>query len=561
MTKNNCFLLLFSLLTIIVCGQETPSKFWIQFIDKNNTPYKIEKPSDFLTQKAIKRREKQNIKINYSDLPVNPSYIDIIQKTCAKVLTSSKWYNAITAEVNDSATLSQIKSFPFVKTVQRTYKIGNKRIKTSRYLKLEHLSIFNENRIKTNNNTNIYDYGMAYNQISMLSGDYLHNLGYSGKGMTIAVLDAGFRNVNTITTVFDSMIIQKRLLGTKDFVNPNSNIYGEHYHGMMVLSIMAANYPGYMVGTAPNASYWLLRSEDAGQEDIVEEDNWVTAAEYADSVGADVIQTSLGYTDFDDNTQNHQYSDLNGRTSRASLAATMATRKGMIVVCSAGNEGGGIWQYIGIPADADSILSVGAVDDEAKRSDFSSVGPTADGRIKPDVMAQGGATTVSSTDDGIIIAGSGTSFASPVVAGLTACLWQAFPQLSNMEIIEAIKKSSSKYANPDNYYGYGIPDFSNAFLKLSGINVKNLDSNLIDVNPNPFNDYIYIYFKTKQSKEIYFELMDTRGYMIYKSDVKHTRPGFNFFSIDNLQNVRKGIYILRIIFDNYSYSYKVMKTN
>jgi hypothetical protein len=301
----------------------------------------------------------------------------------------------------------------------------------------------------------------------MLNGIALHDLGYDGMGMTIAVLDAGFTNTNTIPA-FSYLWNNNRILGYKDFVSPQApNLFSSHTHGTSVLSTMGAYLPGDMVGTAPQASYWLLRSEDGATEYLVEELNWVSAAEFADSVGADIINSSLGYTTFDNPAQDHTYQDMNGNTTPVTIGADKAVSKGMIVVNSAGNSGGSSWQYIGAPADGDSVFSIGAVNSIGAYVSFSSTGPTSDGRTKPDVVAQGSGTTIINAGTGNVSTGSGTSFSSPVTAGMVSCLWQAHPNRRNTEILEAIRQSGSLAGNPDQQLGWGIPNYLTAHNLLS----------------------------------------------------------------------------------------------
>ena len=300
-------------------------------------------------------------------------------------------------------------------------------------------------------------YGMGAEQIKIHHGDSLHLAGFKGKGIQIAVIDAGFYNV-------DAMKIFKNttILGTHDFVNPSSDIYGEHNHGMKVLSCMAVNTPHVMVGTAPEASYWLVRSEDNDTEQPVEEDNWAAAVEFADSVGVDIVNTSLGYYSFDDPIDNYTYRQLDGHTSLMAASASYAAKKGLLVVCSAGNSGMDEWKKITPPADAEDILTIGAIDNMGLNAAFSSIGNTADGRIKPDVMAMGVHSAVIGVDGGTAFA-NGTSFASPIFCGLVACLWQACPWLTVRQLIQVVHEASDRNAYPDNIYGYGVTDMWKAY--------------------------------------------------------------------------------------------------
>jgi len=286
----------------------------------------------------------------------------------------------------------------------------------------------------------------------------LHERGFRGQGMLIAVIDGGFFNVNVLSG-FENMRASGRLIGYRNFTTDRANPLGSHSHGTNVLSILAAYLPDQLIGSAPEAYYLLLRSEEVEHEFIVEEDNWIAAVEFADSIGVDIINTSLGYTTFDDPSQNHHRGNLDGRAIRTSRAATMAAARGMILCIAAGNDGNSYWRTISVPADADSIVAVGAVYHDGQRAVFSSIGPTADNRIKPDLMAIGERTAFQNSM-GSIVFGSGTSYSSPVLAGLIACLWQAFPEKTNMEIIQMVKRSASHYHAPNTQYGFGIPDFS-----------------------------------------------------------------------------------------------------
>ncbi|MCB2219348.1 MAG: S8 family serine peptidase [Bacteroidetes bacterium] len=480
-------LLLILLIPIVLCAQVAPDTYWIRFTDKNNSPYNINNPEEFLTQRAINRRIVQNIPIQQNDLPVNQTYIDAVVATGVSIKTVSKWFNSVTVYTTNPALIATIEEFSFVQSAQ---KVGNGEITSKSnkpFFEKEWCSSEPMNTGgKDPSSLQSFNYGLAYNQINMLNGIALHDMGFDGSGMVIAVLDAGFTNVDIIPA-FDSLWINNQILGVKDFVNPNSpNIFGSHYHGCMVLSTMGANLPGQMVGTAPHADYWLLRSENGSSEYLVEELNWVSAAEFADSVGADIINSSLGYTTFDDPTQDHTYDDMDGNTTPITLAADLAASKGILVVNSAGNSGSSSWQYIGAPADGDSVFSIGAVNSSGDYASFSSTGPTYDGRVKPNVVAQGQGTTIITTS-GTVTTGNGTSFSSPVTAGMVACLWQAFPERKNMEIMDVIQQSASQYDNPDHYLGYGIPDYLEAYNILESTALHSIQIDLKVYLEGPFN--------------------------------------------------------------------------
>ncbi len=456
------------LLCLLSYTQVAPDKYWIKFTDKNNSPFSVDNPSAFLSQRAIERRLKQNIPVMENDLPVNQSYIDSVTSTGVTLLTVSKWFNSVTIYTTDTNALNIINSFSFVQSVVKASS-GKITGATKPFFANEHIEDFIEKQGKNKEvKSNAYDYGSALNQIQMLNGDSLHDLGYDGDGMIIAVLDAGFLNVNTLSA-FDSLWNSGRILGWKDFVSPQSpNIFSSHSHGCMVLSTMGAYLPGQMVGTAPKASYFLLRTEDGATENLIEELNWASGAEFADSAGADVINSSLIYTTFDNPALNHTYQDMDGNTTPITIAADIAASKGIVVCNAAGNSGNSAtWPYIGAPADGDSVFTAGAVTSSGSYASFSSKGPTSDGRLKPNVVAQGSGTTVISPWSGSVTTGSGTSFASPITAGMVTSLWQAHPEKTNMEIMYAVEQSASQYSNPDTLRGFGIPDYFNANKILS----------------------------------------------------------------------------------------------
>ena len=544
----------------ILFAQDVPYKMLIRFTDKNNSPYSISDPSQFLSAKALARRNKQGITIKYNDLPVSPAYVDSILSTGVSLYCQSKWFNSVTIYTNNQAALNKIMSFPFVLKVDTIARYTKVKSPTSFSDKMNETfdnSLLFQNNYKYNNENNIYNYGESSNQIKMIGANFLHNNGFNGKGMTIAIIDAGFYYADTLSA-FDSLWANNQILGTKDFVNPGANVFREHYHGMMVLSTIGANLPGKMIGDAPKASFWLLCSEDVNSENIIEEYNWASAAEFADSVGADVINTSLGYTTFDSSWMSHSYADMNGHTCPASIAAATAASKGMIVCASAGNSAQYPWHYIGTPADADSIITVGGVDANGNYAYFSSTGPTADGRIKPTVAAQALATVLMS-NYGYPITENGTSFSSPIIAGATACLWQAFPNFSNMQIIDAIKKSASQYSNPDSLLGYGIPNFSVADLILSGAKISNINSdNNLNIFPNPFSNIINIIFFSNELNSFNIDIYDVAGKIVLSEKDLNAIKGYNYHFL-NSNCLTKGIYFIKVYSDKLVFTNKIVK--
>lgn len=550
----SAFVLLF---TSIAVKAQNNDKYYIQLSDKNGSPYSVGNPSQFLSAKAITRRNNQGITINSSDLPVNPSYISQIAATGATVLYSIKWFNGVVIQTNSPSVLSAVNALPFVTS---SAIVSLQRPKKDFEL-IEELPASTQ---KTTSINSVYNYGNSLNQIEMLNGVCMHDQGFNGAGMLIAVIDAGFANVNT-HTAFDSLRTNNQILGTKDFtfIAPTDLYSGSTSgHGTAVLGTMGGNKPGQLVGTAPKANYWLIRSEYAPNEYLIEEYNWAAAVEFADSVGADIINSSLGYNTFDNSTQDHTMAQLDGKTSIASKAATMCARKGMIVVNSAGNTGGSGWPKITFPSDADSIITVGAVDASLSLANFSSTGPSADGRIKPDVVAQGVASVVAN-GGGSIGTSNGTSFSSPITAGMVACLWQASPTKKNMEIIQAIKESSTLYSNPNNQFGYGIPDFCAAKNMLLGITTSTSSNNAISLaSNNPFENEIKLNISSTSNRNMKVELIDLLGKIVYSNSFSISANTPLQYAI-NTSAVNSGVYTIRVSSDEtenkLSYTAKLLK--
>lgn len=422
--------------------------FRLYLNNKGISPYKITEPEKFLSPAAIERRFLREISIDESDFPISEKLIDEIKNLDFAPVTQSKWLKTLVIETSDSSKIDEIKGFTYIDSVKCVW---NGEGRTDTYPCNEDTSRFVSQNIKLE-----LEYGYADNQIRMLNGIALHERGFNGKNMRIAVIDAGFMNVNRIDA-FSGI----SLLGVRNMTFPNHSFYCEDEHGTKVLSCMAANLPGIMTGTAPQAEYLLIKSEDTRGEFPVEEDFWVAAVEFADSVGIDVISSSLGYYKFDNIPAYYSHADIDGKTALTSKAAEIASQKGILLVSSAGNEGNSGWGKITFPADAENILTVGSITIDKQKSSFSSVGLTADFRIKPDIVALGSNCCVISSA-GQIQTINGTSFSAPIVAGLAACLWQGFPLLKNTEIIQLIRKSSSQYQRPDVQLGYGIPDFMKA---------------------------------------------------------------------------------------------------
>lgn len=452
--QQRYFIVFFLACSLMISAQHA-SQYWVYFSDKGNTDSAFTNPYALLSQRAVERRARQFIPFDKLDVPVVSDYVEALQ--ASHVYARSRWLNAALVSGIDSSVVANLH---FVDVV------------TPRIPMKKHLA-----------EDAGFTYGQSALQIEMLKGDYIHDRGYTGQGVLIAVFDGGFNNTNTISP-FSHLWQNGQIKGIYSFVNQDTNIYFPGSHGTHVLSVLAAKNEGVYVGTAPDADYWLFMTEDEVREVNAEEYNWLAAAEMSDSLGVDVINSSLGYSVFDPGQISYSLNDLDGRTSVVSQAAQFAARKGILVVNSAGNSGSDPnWQKILMPADADSILAVGAVDATEQRSLFSSVGPTVDGRIKPDVMAMGDQARYLTTS-GFPTQGNGTSFASPLIAGLAACLRQAYPNHSTENLRQTILQSADQYLSPDSLRGYGLPNFDIALNNIVSVD-EFTPSPMLTVYPNP----------------------------------------------------------------------------
>jgi subtilisin family serine protease len=566
MRKNYFLFSLFIFFSLNSSAQFT--RYIVKFKDKNGTPFSINNPSQFLSARAIERRARQHIAIDETDLPVTPRYIDSVRLSGnVQILDESKWLNQVCIATTDSAAIEKINSFPFVITTQPLKRIYNSQSirrndSDERITRNKFIEKTNTIASPAGITGDHFDYGNSYDQIHIHNGEYLHNKGFHGEGMLIAIIDAGFYHYQSLPA-FDSVNINHQIIETYDFVNNEVSVNEDYYHGMQVFSIIAGNIPGQLVGSCPKADFLLYRSEDVSSESPVEEQYWTAAAERADSAGADIITTSLGYNTFDNPVFDYTYSDMNGHTTLIAKAATLAAKKGMILLNAAGNEGNNSWHFITTPADADSTISVGAVNNEGIVASFSSYGPSADGRVEPVAASVGEGTAVSSTT-GPVVTGNGTSFATPNLAGLVACLWQAFPEFTNMEIINEIKKSSSTYNDPDDRIGYGIPDFQKAYDELNQQKIlRDADSILgnsnIKIYPNPFKNNFTILIKPQHTSTGTFKMYDANGKLYFTKQISLQQGITQVINFSGMQPLQKGLYILRFSDGNNNQSIKLMK--
>jgi len=541
------------LFTLLLTGfnifaQVAPDYYAIQFTDKNDNQYSLSAPEAFLSQRSIDRRSRYDIDYKISDLPITSSYVDQVAAIGVDVFSRVKWMNVILIKTTDLSLLDEIEALPFVESYE---KLSNKDMaKPSSYktfLELEAALVVNERtEVSSNKSVQELNYGQALDQIELINGVPLHEQGFMGQGMVISILDGGFTGADE-RIIFDSLWDNGRILGSRDFASEDNNAFGGGSHGTKVLSTMGAYWPNKMIGTAPEASYWLIRTEYTDYEYIIEEYNWVVGAAFADSVGTDVINSSLGYNVFDDPTMDHDWDDLDGNTTVVTIGADMAAEKGILVVNSAGNSGGSSWEYITCPADGDSVFTIGAVDYDGDIAYFSSRGLPDDPRVKPNVCAVGSGTVVADPYYDDVTYSSGTSFSSPTIAGMSACLWQAYQELNNKEIMELIESSSSQANNPDTDYGYGIPDYALAYSTLATPNIEKQTIRLKHY-PNPVTQILTI---EGISEDATLEVYDMNGALVEVYGLVSGQVNLNY--------LKPGAYIARVISKNNLQSFGFIK--
>ncbi len=515
---------------------------WVYFNDKPDAAFYMSNPLQMLSQRALDRRTSQGISLNESDVPISTNYIDqVVATNGITVMAKSRWLNAlhIRGSLSDIQTLN---SLPFVNRIE--FADRNLNLRSSSNLSIDNLQAVNkELEVLVD-----YNYGGSSNQIQMLNGHLLHQQNYTGQGKIIAVMDAGFPGVDTASP-FQRLRDNNQILGGYNFPDRNTSIYSRGSHGTNVLSCMGGFVDNQLVGTAPDAHYYLFITEDINSENPVEESYWVEAAEVADSLGVDVINTSLGYFAYDNPNYSYTYADMNGTKAFISKGADIAFSKGMICVTSAGNSGTTSEPHIGAPADAIYTLTIGAVDASENYVSFSSIGPSFDGRVKPDVCAKGLSATVSNTSGGITTA-SGTSFSSPIMAGMVTSFWSAVPNLTNAEVVQFVKQSADLYANPTVFKGYGVPDFQLALNNALSLNSNEMAS--VVLYPNPVNDKLQVNLPNNTSSAKLF-LYNNLGQQV------------NSYVVDTinatiyLESLASGLYFYQIEFANNSAKGKLLK--
>ncbi|WP_323756043.1 S8 family serine peptidase [Roseivirga sp.] len=533
MSRKAKFIVILILIGFRLSAQD---RYMVFFSDKSNSPYTTSNPSQFLSQRSIQRRQKQHIPIIENDLPVNQSYVDALSNIGIKAIHRTKWMNGVLVEM-ETVEVNLVQALTFVERIE--------------YVAPGQIPSGGAGGSEANGK--LEDGGAADFQNSMLGIDQMHDEGFEGQGMLVGIFDGGFQNMSQIGAL-QPLITSNRIMVKKNFVTNTTQIENSESHGTRVLSILAADEANVYVGTAPGANYILCVTEAAG-EYRVEEYNWLFAAEMADSTGVDVINTSLGYSEFDDATMSYAYSDMDGETTVISKASNIAATKGIALINSAGNEGNKVWHFITAPSDSKNVLSVGAVDGAGFRASFSSFGPSADNRVKPDVSALGQGTAVI-TATGDIAFQNGTSFSGPVMAGFATCLWQAFPTLTNLQLLDLIRRSAHQFDTPDNEIGYGIPNYTKAY-ELAFV-PESLENQVL-IYPNPTSDsFINLVFPEGfLSESVSVSLVDMNGQQLNNFQIE---PQLNNNKVQiDMTNRMAGVYILKIDGQRTSFKKKIIK--
>ena len=521
-------------------GQGTIYNYYyrVYFKNKGNLNPANFQADALISQRAQKRREKAGIPFPVlSDLPVNTDYLNQIRLKGFTLHCTSKWMNTGLFKTVNQADINVLLALPFIRDVKTVKKPSSK-------------SSFSDKLDLEFKNADVPPYDRP---LTMLNGQSLHNSGFDGTGILIAILDGGFLKADLIPSL-GNLRARMGIKGTRDIILRSNYVYSYHYHGTAVLSVLAGDLPGIIEGTAPGADFWLIRTEDTSTEFPVEEDYWAAGAEFADSLGADIISSSLGYSTFDDASMDYKFSAMDGKTAFVTQAADFAASKGILVVNSAGNERAKTWKRIIAPSDGDSVVAAGAVDGYNAISTFSSAGPSADGRIKPDNATQGVSVTVQ-TEETFVSRANGTSFSCPVLSGMCACVMQAVPKALNVNIIDALHKNGNRYNKPDSLYGYGIPDMVGVLKMLQELFITKPDQTTI-IGPNPvINDFEITFKNTPESLKVI--ISNSSGKIIVNKEFREYIS--RTLRISDLQNKPQGIYFVKLITPSGIYCHKVIK--
>lgn len=538
--KNITLLLV---LLVSLCASSQVQDAWVFFTDKENVQQSINNPISILTQDAIDRKALHNVPIDERDVPVNENYITQIKNQPGiTVYAKSKWMNCVYVRGTQTQ-IENLLNLSFVSEIEFADKSLNFASGGAQGNNADPQTDKFANEVTTKS----FNYGEAANQIEMIKGDYLHDEGYTGSGMRIALLDSGYTGVD-IQPGFAYVRDDNRILGVYDFVN-RSVSFGSHTHGTIVFSTMGGYIENQYVGTAPDASYYLFITEDVNSETPVEEAYWVEALERADSLGVHVVNTSLGYRTYDNPAYSHTYQDLDGQTTFAARGGNHAFDKGMLLVTSAGNSGNSDFPWVSTPADAPGVFTIGAVNSNGDAAGFSSQGPTVDGRIKPDIMTQGQEASIINQNNDITVA-NGTSLSSPIAAGVIACLWQARPEYTNAQIMQLVRESAHLFNNPTDKMGYGIPNFQTALETLLSVDSYTKSDFLI--YPNPVFNQLHLLFP-ENINSVHAEIYNMQGMRVLSSNVKLSQS-----SLD-LKALPTGMYLLNLHSSQHSQTFKIIK--
>lgn len=509
---------------------EEKYRYLVLFKDKANSPYSIEKPEEFLSKKSVQRRIKNQISVNEQDLPVNPSYLNELTALGAKVLYPLKWLNGALVQMAPSSKI-KILSNSHVKGFYHPFALDSSVVAAPNSIKKGTQSYAKE--------TTEIQYGQSNTQIVQIGLDHMHIAGITGKNVLVTLLDDGFMGTPTLPA-FKSLMDEKRMVASLTTSPDRANVFEKGKHGTNVLSVITGYVDNTLIGGAFKASIALAQTEESEWEKLVEEVNWMRGAEWADSLGTDIIQSSLGYTEFDLALYNHKYNQLNGNTTIVTKAANWASDRGIICVISAGNEGSSAWKYISAPGDALDILTVGAVSSSSTKIGFSSLGPTSDGRLKPDVCALGSGVRGADAD-GSYGYYAGTSFSSPLVTSLVAGLLEQFPNQKANTIKDIVRKSSTLAATPNNNLGYGVPSYEKAAELLSPVlATNNVEDQSVQVYPNPVEMGGNLYFSSTNPNSYSVELINIQGQHIQEFNWQGEQRSIS------LGPIRSGKYFIRI---------------
>ncbi len=523
MKKRILLLVLLSYISLSIVGNSTGDMYRVWLSDKKGSEYTIQQPEKFLSQRCLDKRARYNIDVDASDLPLSADYIEQLKSKGCSIVVTSRWMNTAVVSTTDSMVIVSISKLPFVTKVERVKSASARSVAIVTPMPAD--GLYSSNAAPCATAAHSAFYGDSWQQIQMLNLDSLHLEGYYGEGVMIAVLDAGFPKIDVHPYINNS-----RIKGAYNFPQGRFSYSGGNNHGSSVLSCMASYIPGRYIGAAPEADYWLIVTEDYTCEVAVEEDYWAAGVEMADSIGVDIINSSLGYNTYDNPENDYTHDDLDGKTAFCSRVATLAAQKGLLVVSAAGNEYSTDWQKINVPSDAVGIMTVGSVNSDSTHSIFSSCGYTADGRVKPEVMAMGKGTRVID-HNGEIQYINGTSFSTPLISGAMACLWQTHPEWTAQELIDRVVKSASQYNRPDELYGYGIPNFYSVYRNSASVGHINASRQQLYVSGR-------MLYLPSLDEPATLAVYDTAGRMVMKTTVN---PQDNTL---NMQHLDRGIYIV-----------------